>query len=73
MRSQTAENVTPVADGFDFPEHHLTQPKDLIIRTHWHRLDADAYQALNETKNGDAWKTEWKVEYWRVLKTKSSP
>lgn len=65
--------VTPVADGFDFPEHHLTQPKDLIMRTHWHRLDADAYQALNETKDGDAWKTEWKVEYRRVPKINSKP
>ena len=59
-------SVEPVADGLNFPERHLTRPKDLIMRTHWHRIDADRYEAINERKNGDTWQTEWKVEYRRV-------
>src|SRR5450432_1952783 len=66
-------SVEPVADGLNFPERHLTQPKDLIMRTHWHRIDADRYEAINERKNGDTWQTEWKVEYQRVPKSKGEP
>jgi hypothetical protein len=65
-----SSSMIPVADGFDFPERHLTQPQDLTMRTHWHRIDADHYEAINERKNGDAWQTEWKVQYQRVPKTK---
>ena len=63
-------NVEPVADGLNFPERHLTQPQDLTMRTHWHRIDADRYEAINERKNSDAWQTEWKIEYRRVAKPK---
>ena len=62
--------VKPSADGLDFPEHHLTEPKELTFRTHWRRLDADRYEAINERKDGDAWQTEWKIEYRRVHKAK---
>ena len=65
-----SSSMLPVADGFDFPERHLTQPQDTIMRTHWHRVDADRHESLNERKQGDAWKTEWKVEYKRVPKEK---
>jgi hypothetical protein len=58
--------MIPVADGFDFPERHLTQPQDLTMRTRWKRIGDDRYEALNERKGGDgAWKTEWKVLYVR--------
>jgi hypothetical protein len=63
--------VEPLADGLNFPERHLTQPQDLIMRTHWHRIDADRYEAINERKAGDVWQTEWKIEYKRVPKGKS--
>jgi hypothetical protein len=63
-------SVEPVADGLYFPERHLTQPQDLIMRTHWHHIDADRYEAINERKNGDAWQTEWKIEYRRVATPK---
>ena len=55
-------------EGLEFPEHHLTQPQELTFRTHWKRLDANRYEALNERKEGDAWKTQWKIEYRRVAK-----
>jgi hypothetical protein len=58
--------MIPVADGFDFPERHLTQPQDLTMRTHWKRNGDNSYEVLNERKTGDgAWKTEWKVRYVR--------
>ena len=63
-------SVEPVADGLNFPEHHLTQPQDVTMRTHWHLLGADRYEAVNERKNGDAWQTDWKIEYRRVPKSK---
>jgi len=61
-----SSSVLPVVDGFDFPERHLTQPKDLTMRTHWKRIGADRYEAINERKtDGGEWKTEWKVLYLR--------
>lgn len=58
--------VDAVADGLNFPEHHLTQPKDLVMRTRWRRVGDDRYEALNEHKGADgAWQTEWKVLYVR--------
>jgi len=58
--------MIPVADGFDFPERHLTQPQDVTMRTRWKRIGDDRYEALNERKGADgAWKTEWKVLYVR--------
>jgi len=63
-------SVVPSSDGLDFPEHHLTEPKDLTFRTHWRRLDANRYEAVNERKEGDGWKTEWKIEYRRTQKHK---
>ena len=60
--------VEAAPDGLNFPEHHLTQPQDLTFRTHWHRIDADHYEAVNERKDGAAWKTEWKIEYRRAAK-----
>jgi hypothetical protein len=63
--------VLPVADGFDFPERHLTQPQDLTMRTHWKRVGDDRYVAVNEKKTGDGtWQTEWKIEYVRVKSAK---
>ncbi|HZX91089.1 MAG TPA: hypothetical protein VFE67_10625 [Rudaea sp.] len=60
-------SVEPVADGLNFPERHLTQPKDLTMRTHWKRIGEDRYEALNERRTGDGpWQVEWKVEYVRV-------
>jgi len=68
-----SSSVLPVADGFDFPERHLTQPQDLTMRTHWKRVGDDRYIALNEKKTGDgAWQTEWKVEYVRVGAAKTT-
>jgi hypothetical protein len=62
-----SSSVLPVADGFDFPERHLTQPQDLTMRTHWKRVGGDRYIAVNEKKTGDGtWQTEWKIEYVRV-------
>jgi hypothetical protein len=58
--------ANPSPEGLDFPEHHLTEPQDLTFRTHWRRIDADHYQAVNERKDGDAWKTEWKIDYHRT-------
>ncbi|QBB72446.1 hypothetical protein ELE36_19900 [Pseudolysobacter antarcticus] len=58
--------ATPVADGFDFPEHHLTEPKEITMRARWRKLDADRYEAIEEQKDGATWKTMWKVEYQRV-------
>jgi hypothetical protein len=59
-------DVEAVADGLNFPEHHLTQPKDLIMRTRWKRLGDDRYEALNEHKAEDgAWQTDWKALYVR--------
>ncbi|HEY2395160.1 MAG TPA: hypothetical protein VGH81_04140 [Rudaea sp.] len=67
-----SSSVLPVADGFDFPERHLTQPQDLTMRTHWKRVGNDRYIAINEKKTGDgAWQTEWKVEYVRVGASKN--
>ena len=62
--------ANPSAEGLEFPEHHLTEPQDLTFRTHWRRLDANRYEAVNERKDGEAWKTEWKIEYRRVPKGK---
>jgi hypothetical protein len=62
-----SSSVLPVADGFDFPERHLTQPQDLTMRTHWKRVGDDRYIAVNEKKTADGtWQTEWKIEYVRV-------
>jgi hypothetical protein len=62
-----SSSVIPVADGFDFPERHLTQPQDLTMRTHWKRGGDDRYQSINERKTGNgAWQTEWKIDYIRV-------
>lgn len=66
-----SSSVLPVADGFDFPERHLTQPQDVTMRTHWKRNGDDRYEAINERKTGNgAWQVEWKVEYVRVSKPK---
>lgn len=63
--------VLPTADGLDFPERHLTQPQDLVMRTRWKRIGADRYEAWNERKDGTgAWQTEWKVEYVRARGSK---
>ncbi|HZP65364.1 MAG TPA: hypothetical protein VFB32_03580 [Rudaea sp.] len=59
-------SVSPSADGLDFPEHRLTEPKELLMRTHWKRIDADHYETLNERKDGEAWRLEWKVAYRRT-------
>lgn len=62
-----SSSVLPVADGFEFPERHLTQPKDLTLRTRWKRSGDDRYTALNERKSSDGtWQTAWKVDYVRV-------
>ncbi|MEP6941013.1 MAG: hypothetical protein ABI846_14700, partial [Rudaea sp.] len=59
-----SSSMLPVADGFDFPERHLTQPQDLTMRTHWKKIGERSYEALNERKVGRAeWTTEWKVRY----------
>jgi hypothetical protein len=59
--------VEPMANGLNFPERHLTAPKDLTMRTHWKRIGDDRYEALNEQKIGDgAWQTAWKIEYERA-------
>jgi len=59
--------VLPRANGFDFPERHLTSPPDLSMRTRWQRNGEDAYDATNEQKKGDgAWKLEWQVHYVRT-------
>ena len=64
-------SVEPVADGLNFPERHLTKPKDLIMRTRWKRVGVDHYEALNERKTGDGpWQAEWKVEYARIEEKK---
>ena len=56
--------VEAADDGLNFPEHHLTQPQELIYRTHWKHVADDRYEALNERKGADStWQTEWKVEY----------
>lgn len=66
--------VLPVADGFDFPERHLTQPQDVVMRTRWKRTGPDRYESHNERKGADgAWTTEWKVEYVRVAADKAKP
>jgi len=63
--------VEPVADGLNFPEHHLTKPTDLTMRTHWKRIGEDRYEALTERKTGDGpWQLAWKVEYVRVEEKK---
>jgi hypothetical protein len=60
-------SVIPVADGFDFPERHLTEPHGVTLRTHWTREGSDRYVAVNERKTeGGDWQVEWKVEYRRV-------
>lgn len=57
-------DVEAVADALNFPEHHLTQPKDLVMRTRWQRIGDDRYEALSEHKADDGtWKTDWKVLY----------
>lgn len=58
--------ATLVADGFDFPEHHLTEPRDITMRACWRKLDADRYEAIEEQKDCDGWNMMWKVEYKRV-------
>jgi hypothetical protein len=58
--------VAPVAAGLDFPEHHLTEPKDMTMRVRWNKLDADRYESISEQKDGDVWKQMWKIEYKRV-------
>ena len=63
-------SAVATSDGLDFPEHHLTEPQDLTFRTHWRRLDANRYEAVNERKDGDTWKIEWRIEYVRTAKGK---
>jgi len=64
-------SVLPVADGFDFPERHLTQPQDVVMRTHWKRLGDNGYEAINERKDAEGkWEVEWKVDYVRTSKTR---
>jgi hypothetical protein len=62
-------DVQAVADGLNFPERHMTEPKDVTTRTHWKRTGEDRYEAVNEGKTADGtWRTEWKIEYVRVAK-----
>ena len=62
-----SSTMIPVTDGFDFPERHLTVPQDVVMRTHWKRVGADRYEALNERKTSDGkWQVEWKVDYVRA-------
>jgi hypothetical protein len=65
--------VEPVADGLNFPERHLTKPQELVMRTHWHRVDADHYEAINERKAVDGWQTMWKVVYQREAPATTGP
>jgi len=64
--------VQPVADGLEFPEHHLVAPKEMTMRARWRRLDADRYETIEEQKDGGEWKTMWKVEYRRQAGTPKS-
>ena len=56
-------------DGVSFAERHLTEPKDLTLRTRWKHTGADRYESLNERKRDDgSWQTVWKIEYVRTDK-----
>jgi hypothetical protein len=59
-------SALPAADGLDFPEHSVEGPTPITLRAHWRRLDADHYETIQERKDGDTWRSAWKVEYHRV-------